>query len=144
MFVAWAVAGLLALAVVGLSVGLAMRGGPASSRVSGPSGYRIVRPGSGGAIPRPGSVLPGTQGPVLLGTVASVQANSFTVNAVFGQTVTVNEQSSTLYFEGSTPAHSSAVTQGARVVVEGSHQGTTVQATRVFVLGEGGFGSGSL
>ncbi|HYA69368.1 MAG TPA: DUF5666 domain-containing protein, partial [Acidimicrobiales bacterium] len=73
----------------------------------------------------------------VVGTVASVGTNSFTVTARNGATVTVDEQSSTTYFSGATSASSSAVVKGARVAVQGSRSGNTVTATRVVVLSAG-------
>ncbi len=137
--VAWLVAGLLALAVVGLSVALA----------TGNSGPAVSRPPFGRFVPNPGgpSGAPGgfggfAGGSGVVGTVATVGSNSFTVNSRRGQAVTVDEQSSTSYFSGSATATASAVTSGARVVVLGSRNGNTVTATRVTVLPSGGFGAG--
>lgn len=79
----------------------------------------------------------------MIGTVASLGSNQFTVNALSGGTVTVNEQSSTTYYNGGAKATSSAVVTGARVVVEGTRTGNTVSAERVVVLGTGPFGGGA-
>jgi hypothetical protein len=70
----------------------------------------------------------------VVGAVASVGSGSFTVNARSGQTVTVDEQSSTTYYTGTTSASSSAVVTGARVIVQGTRTGNTVTATRVEVF----------
>ncbi len=79
----------------------------------------------------------------MAGTVATVGSGSFTVTDHTGQTVTVDEQSSTTYYSGATSASSSAVVTGARVAVQGTRNGTTVTAARVVVLPAGGFGFGS-
>jgi hypothetical protein len=134
---AWIVAAALALAVVGLSVALAVGN-------SAPAGLRAP-------IVRPAPVAPGSAGnrsPFggnfatlgVAGTVTSVGSGTFTVTGVSGQLVTVDEQSSTIYDQGATSASSAAVLQGSRVLVLGSRSGTTVKATRVIVLPAGGFG----
>jgi hypothetical protein len=143
---AWIVAAALALAVVGLSVALAVGN-------SAPAGLRapIVRPApvAPGSVPTP--VAPGSAGnrsPFggsfatlgVAGTVTSVGSGTFTVTGVSGQLVTVDEQSSTTYDQGATSASSAAVVQGSRVLVLGSRSGTTVKATRVIVLPAGAFG----
>ena len=126
--VAWAVAGVLALTVVGLSVSLATTG---SSTPVGP----IARaPGITAPFGGRGGVF-GRQG--VIGTVASVGSGSFTVTDRSGTTVTVDEQSSTTYYNGSTQATSSIVTAGANVVALGSRSGNTVTATRVILLPPG-------
>jgi len=139
---AWIVAGVLALAVIGLSVALASSN-TATVRVATPFGgsgrnFGGLSPRSGG--PSTGTLTPGFGGGAglgVFGTVASVGSGSFTVTDFSGQTVTVDEQSSTVYFNGATSASSSAVVTGARVAVQGSRSGNTVTATRVVVLPSG-------
>jgi len=125
---AWVVAGALALTVVGLSVALANAG---SSAAVGP----IVRTPITTPFGLGGGVF-GREG--VIGTVASVASASFTVTDRSGTTITVDEQSSTTYYNGSSRATSSIVSVGANVVVLGSRSGTTVTATRVIVLPAGG------
>lgn len=132
--VAWIVAGVLAATVVGLSVALATSSSPVRSLPFAPSATPFGRAGF------PGPAAGGVFGPGVIGTVASVSSNSFTVNARSGATVTVDEQSSTTYYNGATPATSSIVTQGATVAVSGSRSGNTVTATRVTVIPAGGGG----
>jgi hypothetical protein len=155
---AWIVAGVLALAVVGLSIALATTNantapvaGPlrgSAGRFGGGSGASGRAPGSSGAFGGSGfSGGSGTSGGFfgggggVFGTVASVASGSFTVTDFSGQTITVDEQSSTVYDSGPTSATSSAVVTGARVAVQGTRSGNTVTATRVIVLPTGGFGS---
>jgi hypothetical protein len=134
---AWVVAALLALAVVGLSVALAL--GNAS-----PAGYRSpITPTP--VSPQPTPVGPGNRAPFggigslgVAGTVTSVGSGSFGVKGIGGQTVTVDEQSSTIYDQGATSATAAAVTTGSRVFVLGTRSGTTVKATRVIILPAGG------
>lgn len=147
---AWIVAGVLALVVVALSVALASANSD-TTRVNGP-----FRAPAGGLAPAFGGSAPGSGGgrlggpgpsggaeiPGVFGTVASVGSGSFTVTDRTGQTVTVDEQSSTTYFSGRTAASSSAVVTGARVAVRGTRSGSTVTAASVVVLPAGGFGLG--
>jgi hypothetical protein len=131
--VAWITVVILVFAVIGLSVGLGTQSSStAPARVTAPFGGMGSGPGGRSAAPGP---FGGTYGGLAVaGTVASVGSGSFTVNALSGQTVTVDEQSSTTYFTGRTSASSSAVVQGARIVVQGTRNGNTVTATRVEVL----------
>jgi len=137
--VAWVVAGLLALAVIGLAAALATSGTTASSATKPPT--TIPARGPGGLFGGGGAARPGFAGGVF-GTVKTVGTGTFTVTTRAGSTVTVDEQSSTVYSEGTTSATSSAVVVGARVAVEGSESGATVKATRVIILPAGGFGFG--
>jgi hypothetical protein len=93
-----------------------------------------VLPFSPSVLPSFGQRLPSFG---VVGTVAKVGTDTFTVNAVSGQTVTVDEQSSTTYYNQATTATSSIVVTGARVFVLGTRSGTTVTARRVVVLGSG-------
>jgi hypothetical protein len=138
--VAWIVAGVLALTVVGLSVALAW-GNSSTARVSAPFGGRnAANPGR--SFSGPGFFGGGAGSLGVVGTVASVATGSFAVTDRSGQTVTVDEQSSTTYYSGRTSATSSAVVTGARVAVRGTRNGNTVTATNVIVLPAGGFGLG--
>jgi hypothetical protein len=139
---AWIVAALLALAVVGLSVALALGN-------TSPTVFRspIARPTPVSPLPSP--IAPGRGSPFggrvgnlgVAGTVTSVGSGTFNVQGISGQKVTVDEQSSTIYDQGATSATAAAVTMGSRVLVLGSRSGTTVKATRVIVLPAGGFGA---
>ena len=129
--VAWVVAGVLAVTVVGLSVGLASKSSTSPAAV--PPRTSSPLPGRGGAGGFLGSLA-------VVGTVNAVEAHSFTVTDRTGATVTVNEQSSTTYYNGRTSATASAVVSGARVLVQGSRSGSTVTATSVVVRQGGGLG----
>lgn len=134
--VAWITAGLLALAVVGVSVAWATSSSPPA-----PATRQIVPPQFGG--PNRAGPFGGNLGSIAVaGTVASVSSGSFTVTAVSGQTVTVDEQSSTQYYTGRNSGSASSVVQGARVAVQGTRSGDTVVATRVEVLPSGSLGFG--
>jgi len=132
---AWLVAGMLALAVVGLAVALGL---------SGSSNVRVITPFPGPrqpVLPTPSPSLPGVSFGVA-GTVATVGNGTFVVTALSGQTVTVNEQSSTTYMSGGSAATSAVVVPGVHVLVEGTRTGNTVTATRVIVFGGASFGGG--
>ena len=73
-------------------------------------------------------------GRVVVGTVGSVSSSSFTITMGAGQTVTVDEQSSTAYRKAGSPVAASAVTRGARVAVLGSPGGSQLPAIVVAVL----------
>lgn len=141
LVVAWCVAGVLALTVAGLATWLATSGNPAPGvapsfgRSGGPYGFNGGGGGGGGPFGGGGLSKLG-----VAGTVANVVPGTFTVSSRSGQTVTVTEQPSTVYDNGTTAATSSIVVQGARVLVEGSRSGTMVTATRVVVLPAGSFG----
>jgi hypothetical protein len=143
---AWFVAGALALTVIGLSFALASAN-PAPAGASSVPGTASGRAGAS----TPASVPGGGGGRGLggfarqaaaVGVVATVGSGSFTVTDRTGQTVTVDEQSSTTYYSGRNSATSSAVVVGARAAVEGTRTGNTVEATTVIVLPDGGFGFG--
>lgn len=136
--VAWVTAGLLALAVVGVSVAWATSSSSSSSFTT------PVGPPQSGTPYRLGPFSGNTAGIAVAGTVASVSSGSFTVNAVSGQTVTVDEQSSTQYYSGRTSTSANAVVQGAMVAVQGSRSGNTVTATRVDILPAGSLRFGPL
>ncbi len=127
---------MLALTVIGVSVAWVTTGSGATSTFT-PSGH-VAAPGTargffGGGFANLGA----------FGTVAGVGTNTFTVTAGSGQTLTVDEQSSTAYYSGATSASKSVVAKGDRVVVQGTRSGNTVTATRVVVLPAGEFGAAS-
>ena len=124
--------------------------GPGQFGQNGPGQFGQNGPGQFGQSD-PGQAGPGGQGPgifgrlgsaAVVGSVASVDTNSFTVSSRSGQTVTVQEQSSTVYYSGLTEASASVVVQGARVVVQRTRSANTVTATSVTVLPAGRFGPG--
>jgi Domain of unknown function (DUF5666) len=91
---------------------------------------------SNGAPTAPMSASNARSGPAAggtIGTVSSVSAATFTVSTSAGQTATVNETRVTKYEKGTHPASARAVQAGARVVVLGTTNGTTIAATKVIV-----------
>jgi hypothetical protein len=141
---AWAVAGVLLLAVVGLSVGLATSGGGpvrfVAPAVPGPG--RAFGPNPASPPARPALPVPGARSGAI-GIVTNVSFGSFTMRVIGGQTLTVDEPSSTTYSSPSGSASASSVVQGALVAVQGSRNGTTITATRIIVFGERGGAGGS-
>ncbi len=124
-------------AVVGLSVGLASSH-PASaqqlvssSHASGGSGFT-----GGGSNARSGSAAGGASG-----KVGNLSKSSFTLTTSAGQSVTINETTSTKYEKKSKSTTASAVTKGENVLVLGTVSGTTIKATQVIVQTAGASGS---
>jgi hypothetical protein len=111
-----------------------------ATQVSGPGAVAAASsaPGSGvaGSNARSGSAEGGT-----VGVVDSVSASGFTVSTATGETVTVNEASSTTYQQGSTSASASAITTGETVLVLGTTSSTTITASQVIVQPTGDYGS---
>ena len=144
----WVAAGVLACAVVGLSVALATT----SSSPTAAFRNGVTAPGRFGGMPTPGRFYSGGGpfggrfGPgagAVSGTVDSVSASKFTMTTSTGKKLTVDEQSSTTYRKGTSSASKSAVTAGTHVIVLGSTSGSTINATQVVILaaGDGYFGS---
>jgi hypothetical protein len=98
---------------------------PAGGSVS-PSGVAGGSRAGGGSNARSGPAAGGAAG-----TVSNVSASSFTISTSAGQTVIVNETSSTTYQKGTSTAAASAITTGEPVLVLGTTSGTTVTATQV-------------
>jgi membrane-bound inhibitor of C-type lysozyme len=92
--------------------------------------------GSGGSNARSGPAEGGASG-----TVGSVSTPTFTVSTATGQTVTVNEASTTTYQDGTSSISANAITTGAEVLVLGTTSGTTITATQVVVQPAGSGGS---
>jgi membrane-bound inhibitor of C-type lysozyme len=113
----------------GCSVSPAEEATPAPDASSGPAG-----PDAGG--PR----SPPAQGGAS-GTVDSVSTPSFTMTTAAGQTVTVNEASSTTYQDGTNPITANAITTGANVLVLGTVSNTTITASQVILQPDDGGGS---
>jgi hypothetical protein len=139
----WVVAGVLACAVVGLSVALA------TTSSSPTTAFRVgvTAPGRFGGVPTPGrsyyggGPFAGRFGPgagAVTGTVDSVSASQFTMTTSTGRKLTVDERSSTIYRSGTGSASASAVTHGDHVIVIGSTSGSTIKATQIVVFSAAG------
>jgi hypothetical protein len=124
----WIVAAALMCAVIALSVAL----GTSTSTTAGAGapghGFGGGAGQSGGSNARSGPAAGGSTG-----TVNSLSTLSFTLTTSAGQTVTVNEASSTTYEKGTSSTSASAVTTGEPVLVLGTTSGTTIAATQVIV-----------
>jgi hypothetical protein len=107
---------------------------PSSTTSTATSG----RPGSGGGASNARSG-PAAGGAV--GTVGSVSPSSFTLSTSGGQTVTVDQASTTTYQNGTSSTSASAITTGLSVLVLGTTSGTTITATQVIVQPSGDGGS---
>jgi hypothetical protein len=66
-----------------------------------------------------------------LGTIGTVSTTGFTLSTPAGQQVTVTEDASTTYLDGTSSTSASAVTTGESVLVLGMTTGTTIAATQV-------------
>jgi hypothetical protein len=132
-----AVAAALMCAVIALSVGLATSGSTSAVQPA-PANGLAGRGGSGGGVSNARSG-PATGG--ASGTVDGVSTSSFTMTTSVGQTVTVDEASSTTYQKAAISASASAVTKGEAVLVLGTTSGTTITATQVIVQPTGAGGS---
>jgi hypothetical protein len=131
----WMVAAVLALAVIGLSIAVALppaatatpavAGSPAGGTAAGGSGSNARSgPAAGGAA----------------GTVTSGSTSTFMLTTAAGQPVTVNETSTTTYRNETGPSAAGAVTTGTDVLVLGTVHGTTITATQVLVQPAGSDG----
>jgi hypothetical protein len=93
-------------------------------------------PGSRGSNARSGPAAGGA-----VGTVDSVSTLSFAVLTSAGQTVTVQEASSTEYRKGTNSIPANAITKGDSVLVLGIVNGPTIMASHVIVQPADGSGS---
>jgi hypothetical protein len=126
--------------LLGATAILAACGGAAtasSSSSTSPS-PTTTQPGSGGggSNARSGPAAGGAAG-----TVGSVSTSGFTMSISAGQTVTVDETSSTTYQDATGSTSASAITAGETVLVLGTTNGTTITATQVTVQPTGNYGS---
>lgn len=128
------VAAVVMAAVIGLSVGLTTSHSASAQQLvsanhsSGRTGF-----GGGGANARSGPAAGGASG-----TVGAVSKSSFTMTTSAGQSVTVDETTSTKYLKKTSSISASAIKKGEPVLVLGTVSGTTIKATQVIVQGTGG------
>ena len=125
----------IAIGVAAIAVGAAAYGivSATSSGSAAPSTATTTRVGSNA---RSGPASGGASG-----KVGTVSTSSFTLTTSAGQTVTVDEASSTKYQQGASSTSKSAITTGVPVLVLGTTSGTTITATQVIVQPTGGGGS---
>ena len=119
--------GVAAIAVAGAAYGIVSA---TSSGSAAPSTATTTRVGSNA---RSGPASGGASG-----KVGTVSTSSFTLTTSAGQTVTVDEASSTKYQQGASSTSKSAITTGVPVLVLGTTSGTTITATQVIVQPTGG------
>ena len=122
----------VACAVAGISIGLVATSGASSTTTaaSGQGGpFAGASAGSGGGSNARSGPEPGGSS----GTVTGVSGSSFTLTTPAGEKVTVNENSSTAYQEGSASSTASAITSGSGVLVLGTVDSTTITATQVTI-----------
>jgi hypothetical protein len=119
--------GVAAIAVGGAAYGIVSA---TSSGSAAPSTATTTRVGSNA---RSGPASGGASG-----KVGTVSTSSFTLTTSAGQTVTVDEASSTKYQQGASSTSKSAITAGVPVLVLGTTSGTTITATQVIVQPTGG------
>jgi len=133
------IAGLAVLAVTGLGVGLAAASGSpggTSTASSGATGSPTTQAGAGGG--GQGSNARSTNEPGgTSGTISSVTGTGFTVKTTVGESITIDENSSTTYDDaaGGTPTATTAgaLTPGEAVLVLGTVNSTTITAAQVTV-----------
>jgi hypothetical protein len=132
--------GATAIVIAGGAYGIVSASGSNSSAAAstaaaaGPSGRGAFA--GGGSNARSGPAAGGS-----VGTVAGVSKSGFTLLTSAGQTVTVDEASSTTYLKGTNSASASAVKNGVSVLVLGTTNGTTITAGKVIVQPKAGSGS---
>jgi hypothetical protein len=130
----------LALSVLGVSVGLATSSSATPPSVSAPAQKPVSSAGATG-VPASGGGSNARSGPATggaSGTVGNVSATSFTMTTSAGQDVTVDEALSTSYKKGATSTSATAVTKGETALVLGTTDSTTIAATQVIVQSNGG------
>jgi len=120
----------------GIVSGTASNGSSTATAATSPSAPFAPRSGESNA--RSGPAAGGS-----LGTVDSVSTSGFTISTPAGQTVTVNETSSTTYRNGTSSTSAGAVKKGESVLVLGTTDGTTITASEVSVQPNDGGGSAS-
>src|SRR6476661_7550263 len=132
----------IALAAIAVAVGAygivsaTASGSAADSTATTTTVASQLGPAGGGA--RSGPAAGGT-----VGTVGSVSASSLIVSTSAGQKVTVQKTSSTKYLKGTRSTSAGVVKKGARVLVLGTTNGTTITATQVIVQSAGTSGTSS-
>jgi hypothetical protein len=133
----WIVAAVAMTAVIGLSVGLAASNSASaqpllsSTHATGGSGFA-----GGGSNARSGPAAGGASG-----TVGRVSKSGFTMTTSAGQSVTIDETSTTKYEKKTSSTSKSAIRKGESVLVLGTVSSTTIKATKVIVQVTGGTAS---
>jgi hypothetical protein len=126
----------IAVALAAVAVGGGAYGIFSATGNSGSAAASAARPLQVGSNARSGPAAGGA-----VGAVGSVSTSSFTLSTAAGQTVNVDEASSTRYREGTSSISASAIRKGESVLVLGTTNGTTITASQVIVQPAGGAGS---
>jgi hypothetical protein len=130
----WISATALVVAATGISVGVAASGAtttPSNSTTTAahfPGGSRGDAGSGGASNARSGPAAGGADG-----TVTSMSESSFALTTSAGQKVTIDENASTQYLNGTISTSASAVTKSDSVLVLGTTDSTTITASQVFV-----------
>jgi membrane-bound inhibitor of C-type lysozyme len=117
-----------AIVIAGGSYGIAAATSSSAAATAASSSPASGFGSGGGSNARSGPAAGGT-----VGTVTSLSTSGFTVTTSASEKATVKETSSTSYEKGTSPATASAVTTGARVLVLGTDDNTTITASQVIV-----------
>jgi hypothetical protein len=118
-------------------VGATAGNGPATTTTS-TSAAATGRPAFGG---RGSNARSGPAAGGATGTVSSLSKSSFVLSTSAGQTVTVDNASSTTYRNGARSIPASAITNGVSVLVLGTVDGATIVARQVIVQPAGSAGA---
>src|ERR1700686_4189822 len=132
----WVMVAVLMCAVIPLAAAC----GTSSATVTSPSAT-AAGSGSGGGLGSGGGGSNARSGPAAggsSGTVVSLSTVGFTLSTSAGQTVTVNETSSTTYLDGTSPTSARGIATGNDVLVLGTTSGTTTTATQATLQPTGG------
>lgn len=105
-------------------------GSPVSTGSSGSKSSTPQQPGTGTVEARRITVVE----PTFSGRVLSNNNGTITVVGADGQLLTVGTTSSTRYYKGASKTTSSAVTDGARIVAEGTRSGLTTLGADVIIV----------
>jgi hypothetical protein len=132
----WVVAAAVICAAIGVPVGVATS--PSSAGAAPPAGSRPGVAGHSGSSGGGSNARSGPAAGGAVGTVGTVSATGFTLSTPAGESVTVDETSTTTYANGSTSTSAAAPTTGADVLVLGTTSGTTITATQVSTQPSGG------
>ena len=131
----WISAAALVVAATGISVGVAASGSTTtpSNGTTTAAHFPGGSPGSAGSGGGASNARSGPAAGGADGTVTSVSTSSFTLTTSAGQKVTIDENSSTQYLNGTSSTSANAVTKGESVLVLGTTDSTTITASQVVV-----------
>ena len=124
----------LVLAAAGISIGFAASGATTTSSSAATAAHFPGRAAGGaGSSGEPSNARSGPAQGGADGTVSNVSASNFTLTTSTGQKVTIDENSSTQYLNGTSSTSASAVSDGESVLVIGTTDSTTIAASEVTI-----------